>query len=269
MSEVTLAQVRATLRTVSRVGQSQAESMCAWPTAESRWALARAGNASAGASSARATACGAGQVGDVEPVHRPVEGTQQVPAASVLERQLGGELAEDIEVLLQLPDLGLEDGELGAGDAVERVARGGGGVAHRGGPEVEAAAAEEQRVGGGLDVEVDLLAAGRRVGDADPLGARVQPLDDGAVGPVDEPLRVEAGVAGVEPEVEAQVDDPAGEPLRSALRPEVTAARSPREGPTPGVPAHCGPDRRSAATGLTAPAWPPPRPPAASRRPPR
>ena len=30
-------EVRATLRMVSRTGHSQAESMCAWPTAEMRW----------------------------------------------------------------------------------------------------------------------------------------------------------------------------------------------------------------------------------------
>ena len=52
----TFATVRSTLRTVSRNGHSQALSMCAWPTALTRWADARAGAASTSASSARARA---------------------------------------------------------------------------------------------------------------------------------------------------------------------------------------------------------------------
>ena len=52
----TLENVRAHLRIVSRFGHSHAESMCAWPTATRRCALARAGVASSGASSLRATA---------------------------------------------------------------------------------------------------------------------------------------------------------------------------------------------------------------------
>ena len=40
MSCRALANVRVTLRTVSRTGHSHAESMCAWPTAYTRWALA-------------------------------------------------------------------------------------------------------------------------------------------------------------------------------------------------------------------------------------
>ena len=40
MSCSALANVRVTLRTVSRTGHSHAESMCACPTAYTRWALA-------------------------------------------------------------------------------------------------------------------------------------------------------------------------------------------------------------------------------------
>ena len=46
MSWSTFANVRAHLRTVSRVGHNQAESMWAWPTADTRCALADAGRAS-------------------------------------------------------------------------------------------------------------------------------------------------------------------------------------------------------------------------------
>ncbi len=54
MSAVTLAAVRATLRTVSRSGHSHAESMWACPTAETRCAPSPAGEASTGASTRRA-----------------------------------------------------------------------------------------------------------------------------------------------------------------------------------------------------------------------
>ncbi len=56
ISAVTLVAVRATFLTVSRSGHSQAESMWAWPAAETRCADAWAGVASAGASSPRAAA---------------------------------------------------------------------------------------------------------------------------------------------------------------------------------------------------------------------
>ncbi len=59
-SSVTFAKVRDALRTVSRSGHSQAESMCACPVADSRCALAWAGRESTSASSARAPAAVAG-----------------------------------------------------------------------------------------------------------------------------------------------------------------------------------------------------------------
>ena len=54
--DATFETVRATLRTVSRSGHSQAESMCACPTAEIRCADAYAGLASRGANCSRAAA---------------------------------------------------------------------------------------------------------------------------------------------------------------------------------------------------------------------
>ena len=56
ISATALANVRAHLRIVSRMGQSQAESMWACPTATIRWLLADAGWASTGASASRPTA---------------------------------------------------------------------------------------------------------------------------------------------------------------------------------------------------------------------
>ena len=56
MSRRTLEKVREHLRTVSRMGHSHAESMWAWPMAETWWADGTAGLASTGASTARAAA---------------------------------------------------------------------------------------------------------------------------------------------------------------------------------------------------------------------
>ena len=115
-------------------------------------------------------------VADVEEVEGPVDGAEDLPAPGVGHLELGGELAEHLEVLLQLPDLLLEDRELGALDAVAGLATGGVRVSQRRRPEVEAATAEQQRVGRRLHEQLDLLAACGRVGHPDPLVARVQPL---------------------------------------------------------------------------------------------
>ncbi len=53
---------------------------------------------------------GAGDVADVEEVEGAVDGAEHLPAPGVGHLELGGELAEHLEVLLQLPDLLLEDG---------------------------------------------------------------------------------------------------------------------------------------------------------------
>ncbi len=100
--------VRATLRTVSRTGHSHAESMCAWPTAEMRWAPSYAGRASTAASSPRAALAVAGDVAEVERVEGLLQGQQDLDLARVVLAQLGGELVEHLDVGEQLPHLGVD-----------------------------------------------------------------------------------------------------------------------------------------------------------------
>ena len=100
-----MATVRVTLRTVSRTGHSQAESMCAWPTAETRWAPSYAGRPSAAASAPRAALAVRRHVGEVERVERGLEGQQDLDLARVVLAELGGELVEDLDVGEQLAHL--------------------------------------------------------------------------------------------------------------------------------------------------------------------
>ena len=93
-----MATVRATLRTVSRTGHSQAESMCACPTAETRCAPAYAGRPSTAASAPRAAAAVPGHVGEVERVQRGLQGEQDLDLARVVLAELGSELVEHLDV---------------------------------------------------------------------------------------------------------------------------------------------------------------------------
>ncbi len=61
---------------------------------------------------------------------------------------------------------------------------------------------DQDRVGGGLDVPLDLLAALGAVGHAHPVVVRVEGLDLAAVGPVDQAFALEPGHHPVEAEVE-------------------------------------------------------------------
>ncbi len=106
------------------------------------------------------------------------------------------QLGEHLKVLDQLPHGGVEHGEVGLCEPVQRLVAGGALVAehrHR---------ALDDRVGGGLDVEGDVLAALRRIADAQPAATRMQPFDRLAVRGVHEPFGGEAGTTGVEPEVD-------------------------------------------------------------------
>ncbi len=209
--------VRATLRTVSRSGHSHAESMWACPTALMRCAEALAGAARTPARWARAAggedaggggAGGgrrAGYVGEVDGVQGGAEGAQDLVPAGVVGGELRHQLVEHVEVLDQLPDLGLEEGEVHPGEAVEGLVAAGAQVALVGG-----AVVDEDRVGGGLDVPFDPLAALGAVGHAHPVVVRVEGLDLAAVGAVDQALALEAGHHPVEAEVEDGLHGPPG-----------------------------------------------------------
>ena len=100
-----MATVRVTLRTVSRTGHSHAESMCAWPTAETRWAPSYAGRPSAAVSAPRAAVAVPAHVGQVERVERGLQGEQDLDLARVVLAELGRELVEHLEVGEQLAHL--------------------------------------------------------------------------------------------------------------------------------------------------------------------
>lgn len=154
----------------------------------------------------------AGDVLEVEGVQGAVDGEEELPAAGVGLGESEHQLAEDVEVLGEFPDLGVEDGEVQTEQPVEGVA----GVAGPGGPRRRVAergrsvAVAEGGVGGGFDVVRELLAAPGGIGDRYPAVAGVEGLDDGAVGAVHQALGGEAGAGDVEAEVDDGFDAPAG-----------------------------------------------------------
>jgi hypothetical protein len=190
--------VRATLRIVSRTGHSQAESMCAWPTAEISWALCSAGLASTSARAARL---------QVEGVERVVEGLQD-PHAARSGGQLGLQLEQDLEVEREVVHLGLEDREVHAPGRVKGARGRGGRVALLG--RQEGVVVEQHGVRRRLQEQLDPFAAGRGVSHGDVLVARVDRLHGAAVRPVDQRLALEAGHVDVEAEVHDGLDGLAG-----------------------------------------------------------
>ena len=97
--------MRVTLRTVSRTGHSHAESMCACPTAETRWAPSYAGRAEDRGQRLARGARGRRHVGQVERVERGLERQQDLDLTRVVLAELGGELVEHLDVSEQLAHL--------------------------------------------------------------------------------------------------------------------------------------------------------------------
>ncbi len=149
---------------------------------------------------------------EIDGVQRLVDGAQDLPAARRLHRQLGHQLAEDLQVEHEVPDRLVEHREIHAGERVLRLAARGVLVAEPRGH--EGVVVEDDGVGGGLDVQADLLAALGGGADAHPLVARVEALHRGAVGAVDQALALEAGHVLVEAEIEDRLDGPPGPLLR-------------------------------------------------------
>lgn len=148
---------------------------------------------------------GAVHVLEVDRVERPVHRAQDLPAALRVGRQLGHQLPQHLQVDDQPPYVLVEHGEVHAPERVLRFVARRLRVAERGGQE-----AGDDGVGGGLDVQAHLLAAPGGGADADPGGARVEPLHRGAVRPVHQALALEAGHVLVEAEVEERFDGPPG-----------------------------------------------------------
>ena len=169
---------------------------------------------------------GAGDVLQVQHVESVVQGLLNAgpPRPG---RKLGLQLQQHVQILGEFEDLGLEDAELDPAGGVERTRGGGEDVALL--CRQEGVVVEQHRVGRRLQVQLDLLAAGRVAGDRDVLVARVERLHRGAVRQVDQRFGLEPGHVHVEAEVGEQLHPPAG-PLRRHR------AADPEPGGAPGRP---------------------------------
>ena len=176
---------------------------------------------------------GAGDVLVVQGVQRAAQCPQDLPAARLLQGQLLLQAVQRLEVEDQVPHLGVEHGQVGASQRVDRrLAELGADVGLRVGV-VE----RDLRVGGRLDVELDGVAGrGRRTVGAEDrqrgVGLpRVQTLQRYAGRGVNEALRGEPGAAA-----EAEVDDgldlatgPLGRHLAAEPEPRGSPGRTPRQ----------------------------------------
>src|SRR5699024_6027529 len=147
---------------------------------------------------------GGGYVLQLQGVQGGFQGAQQFPAAGVAGVEFAHEVAGDLQVQGQVPHLVFEDGQVGAGEPVERFVLGTAPGTPVGG--VEGRVAEDDGVGCGLHIQSDVFAAVGPAGQGDPGVAGVEPLDDGAVGTSDEPFGLEAGVGRGEAEVDQGLD---------------------------------------------------------------
>ena len=109
-------------------------------------------------------------------------------------------MEQNLDVESQSVGLWLEDCHVHAPGGVDRLRGGGADITLVGGE--ESAAPVDLRVGGGLQVELDLLAAGCGLEQHRVLVLRVDGLQRSTVRAVDEGLALEAGAAGVEAEVQ-------------------------------------------------------------------
>jgi hypothetical protein len=177
--------------------------MCAWPTAVIRCALAWAGWSSTPASAARACR----HAGRVE---GGLHGAQHPPVARLVRAQVRQQVAGGLEVAQQREDLRGELAEPRGDQPVRLGLAGTGLLAERG--LHEGRQAEQQRVGGRLDVERERAVRGEhagggaRPGQPHPPVARVQGLDRHPVRPVGEALAVPAHRVVEPPQVEHQLD---------------------------------------------------------------
>ncbi len=171
----------------------------------------RAGVRGLGQHRAQGVAHGGGRAGDVvqvEQVHGPVEGVCDLVAARVVLAEFRHEFAQHLEVEIEVPDLLVEHGEIGAAECIQWTVARRPYIAERG--RAGEAVREDVRVGGRLHQVRDRLPAGRRVGDRHVLVERVDRLQRGAVGAVDERLGLAAGPVADETQVDDRLHPLAG-----------------------------------------------------------
>ncbi|CAM5539577.1 hypothetical protein SANTM175S_05755 [Streptomyces antimycoticus] len=130
-------------------------------------------------------------------------------AARQSEGQLTHQLVQHLHVVEELPDVLLADHEVGTAQAVQVLLARGEPVAVVG---ADARAADDGRIGGGLDEQAHALAADGAEAQRHRAVAGVQALQRDAIGVVDQALGLASGAAG---EIEAEVE----EGLHPAARP--------------------------------------------------
>ncbi len=146
---------------------------------------------------------GAGRRADdvlvVEQVERAVEGDHELPAPRVVVGQRAHQAVEHLEVVTEGDDVVVPLADLHRVHAVQRRGRGGEPVALVGG--AEPVGAEQARVRGRLDPQVDALAGGA----GQPGVLRVQALDHRPVAAAHQRLGLESGTLDVPAEVDPQL----------------------------------------------------------------
>jgi hypothetical protein len=169
---------------------------------------------------------GAGDVVQAQRVERAFQGAQDLVPARVGLGQLQHQLAQHLQVVVQVPDVLVQHREVGPGQPVEGCVAGGRQVAERGGHEP---VVQDVRVGGRLDEQLDRPGPG----DRDVLVARCDALDRVPVRVVDQPFRLPARPVADPAEVEHGLH-PAPGPVRrhDAGGPEPASA----PGPAPLLP---------------------------------
>ncbi len=169
---------------------------------------------------------GARHVQRIDGVQGVVDGAQQLVPARVAGRQLVHHSAGHLQVERQVPDVLVQDGEVGAGHGVERVGRRGELVAEGGG--ADEAVPQDVGVGGGLQQQVDPLAALGPLRHRHVLVLRLDALERPSVRVVDQGLGLMARPGADEPEVEHRLHPPPG-PLGRHL----AGGPDPQRGPRP------------------------------------
>ena len=190
--------------------------MCACPVATIRWALDRAGVASAAPTAWRAAATSGTRSrarGDV---------VQQPSPARVVELECAHQTVEDAEVVHERFGVRVDDDQVGALEPVQRLLTRCRRRSEGGWPELR-----ERRVRGRLDREHE---PSRLRVDGDVGALRMDPLDRLSGVVADETLALEPGGIAVEAEVDHGLDAAAGPVLRD-LTGQAEPCRPPRRTP--------------------------------------
>ncbi len=169
-----------------------------------------------------------GDVVEVEQVQGAVQRVHDLVAAGVVLPQFQHQLAQHLDVEVEVEDLLVEDGEVGPAECIQWTVARCQYITERG--RLREVVGEDVGVGGRLDQVVDHLAALGRVGDRHVLVERVDRLQRRPVRQVDQGLGLVAGPVAGEAEVDDGLDAPPG-PLRRHLPAHPEPGRAPGRSP--------------------------------------